>query len=121
MSGDARLVIRPVFGFMSEPGGGVSISIFAFVEQLIVDVNGCRVLEMALHRPDSLAVLDEVLVTMLVREGSAKSTRMTVEQAKAFAKGCEVGTPAGRVGIGAYVISALEQHAALWRAARGQG
>lgn len=114
----SQLTFRPVFGFTSEPAG---ISIFAFAEQLIVDVNGLRVLEMAMHRPDSFALLDEVLVTLLVREGVAKSTRMTVDQAKAFAKGCHVGTPAGQVDVGACVVSALEQHAALWRAARGGG
>lgn len=113
----STLSFRPLTGMISNPPG---VSVLAFAEHCVVEAGNTRILELAMSRPEVLAILDEVVVTVQGKD-AVRTTRMSVAQARAFAEGAAVAGPGGaRINIGPIVVVVFEQHRELWLEARRQ-
>lgn len=110
------LTWNAIRGYLSEPEG---VSIIATAEHARVELGDRLIVEMRLHRPDHLALVDEAVVSQITDRGPA-SYVLPLAKADEWAKGMRLHLPGGTLPVGERLLEVWREHVTLARAAREQ-
>lgn len=98
--------------------------IFAMPDGVSVESGAQQLLGMRMHRPEPMVLLDEVIMSRQhpsMPPPHRQETRVTFDEARAFARRFKVNTPQGVIDLGAELAAALDEHRLLWREALARG